>query len=243
MQVLIGTSGFSYAPWRGRFYPANLPASEMLGFYARRFRTVELNHSFYRMPAARQLARWAEEAPRPFVFALKAPRHITHVARLSGAGGVVSVLLANLAELGPQLGPVLFQLPPSVKADRDLLASFLSTLPRSLHAAFEFRHPSWIENEGVLDLLREHEKALCIAETDETEAPVVTTANYGYLRLRRSEYGVRDIESWSRRIRAQPWKAAFVYFKHENSAQGPVLAQQMVDALAGSHSVDAHRTV
>jgi uncharacterized protein YecE (DUF72 family) len=225
MQVFAGTSGYSYKEWKGLFYPEKLPAGEMLRFYASRFRTVEINNTFYRMPAEPLLARWSEEVPDGFAFALKAPRRITHDKRLRGAESELSAFLERSAVLGAKLGPTLFQLPPFFKKDLARLEDFLAALPPDLPAAFEFRNASW-QDDTVYAALRARGAAVCTADTDDGETPLVATAACGYLRLRREQYDDRDLGAWIERIAAQPWTRAYVYFKHEDDALGTRFAHR-----------------
>ncbi|HEY3452881.1 MAG TPA: DUF72 domain-containing protein [Myxococcales bacterium] len=233
MRIAVGTSGFSYVPWRGRFYPADLPAEEMLGFYARQFDTVELNNTFYRLPSRARLSAWASEVQPGFTFAMKAPQRITHVARLSGAAEILSIFLNNASELGGMLGPILFLLPPSLKPDTALLSDFLDLLPQGLRAAFGFRHRGWLLDDHVPDLLRRHGKAVCFEETDESSTPWISTTTYGYLRLRRLTYSQGDLAALAKAIREQPWRETFAYFKHEEQARGPAYATQLKQHLSG----------
>ncbi len=230
MRVLCGTSGFSYSAWKGPFYPEHLASDRMLAFYAERLPTVEVNNSFYRMPAPKTLAAWRAQVPQAFRFALKAPQRITHQKRLVDAADPVAFFYRSAAELGATLGPVLFQLPPSLRKDLPRLTAFLELLPAGGSAAFEFRHPSWFADD-VFEALRVRNTALCIAEGD-LETPVVATAGFGYLRLRRPEYAGPELQAWAERILAQPWGEAYVYFKHEDQATGPRLAQALAALLA-----------
>ena len=235
MDVLVGTSGYSYKPWKGRFYPEKLPDAQMLGFYATRFPTVEINNTFYRMPAPALLGKWAQETPARVTFVLKAPQRITHQKRLGDVGSDVSYFLEAAGALGAKLGPVLYQLPPYMKKDMERLRAFLERLPAGPPAAFEFRHESWFDDE-VASALREHGRALCLADVDEEAKPggtLVPTASWGYLRLRRAEYSDADLTGWAERIRAQPWERAFVFFKHEDEARGPELAERLNALLGG----------
>jgi uncharacterized protein YecE (DUF72 family) len=228
MQLLVGTSGYSYKPWKGKFYPEKMKEAEMLRFYATRFGTVEINNTFYRMPAPAMLSRWDAETPEPFRFVLKAPQRITHHKRLAAVDDDVRYFLETSAVLGGKRGPLLFQLPPYLKMDAALLAGFLVLLPPGLRAAFEFRHKSWFTEE-VYGLLRRHGAALCLADVDEDERPleeIVPTADWGYLRLRRLEYSTDDLAAWKARICSQPWQEAYVFFKHEDDARGPAYAEQ-----------------
>jgi uncharacterized protein YecE (DUF72 family) len=233
MRVRIGTSGFSYKKWRGVFYPDDLPASEMLRFYASQFGSVELNNTFYRMPTAATLSGWAEQVPHDFCFALKASRHITHQQRLKQAGEAVAFLCEQAQSLGDRLGPLLFQLPPNFRKDVGRLSEFVALLPAGQRAAFEFRHPSWSEPD-VCEVLRQVNAALCVADVEGPPPAVVTTANWGYLRLRRTAYSDAELAHWAAIVRAQPWDDAYVYFKHEDKGTGPALARQFASALAGA---------
>jgi uncharacterized protein YecE (DUF72 family) len=223
MRVLAGTSGWSYPAWKGRFYDAALPASRMLSAYAARLPTVEINATFYRMPKPSTLAAWRGEVPGSFVFALKAPQRITHVKRLAGAADDVGTFLRAAAELEGLLGPVLWQLPPTLKKDLSRLRDFLALLPRGGRAAFEFRHESW-GSDDVLSALSEAGAALCIADDEARSTPVVATAGFGYLRLRRPDYDEAALFRWAEAVHAQRWSDAFVFFKHEDEARGPELA-------------------
>jgi len=224
VHVLAGTSGFSYAAWKGFFYPSDLPGGRMLSFYAGKLPAVEIDSTFYRVPTAKTLSSWREQVPDGFRFALKAPRRVTHQARLAaGATDSAGFFYRTTAELGPYLGPVLYQLPPDLRRDLPRLSAFLEFLPAGGRAAFEFRHRSWFADD-VFEALRARGAALCVAESDEMETPVVATAAWGYLRLRKAEYAAADLSSWAERILDQPWDDAFVFFKHEEEARGPRLA-------------------
>lgn len=216
MRVLTGTSGFSYAEWRGSFYPADLDASEMLGFYATRLGTVEINNTFYQTPKAELLERWASAVTPTFRFALKASRRISHVRRLKDASEEVGYFFYAAERLGEKLGPVLFQLPPFVRKDAGVLRDFFATLPKAARAAFEFRHPSWFDDE-IFTILNEHGAALCGGDSDEGDRspPFVPTAKFGYLRLRAPSYDAASLGTWAERILAQPFDEAYVYLKHE----------------------------
>jgi uncharacterized protein YecE (DUF72 family) len=226
MDLLAGTSGYSYKEWKGAFYPEKLPASEMLRYYAGRFRTVEINNTFYRMPAAEMLARWAEEVPDGFAFTLKAPRRISHEKRLQDAQADVAAFLQRGSILGAKLGALLFQLPPFLKKDLARLQDFLAVLPADGRAAFEFRHPSW-QDDGVYAALRAADAMICVTDTDEGETPLVATSRCGYVRLRRTRYEDAELRAWARRIAAQPWARAYVYFMHEDEA--PRFAQRLTE--------------
>jgi len=202
MQVLIGTSGFSYPAWRGGFYPEKLPESKMLGHYAGHFRAVEINNSFYRMPTADVLARSAVE-------------------RLAEAS----------RGLGDKLGPVLFQLPPNMKKDLVRLDDFLASLPAGLASTVEFRHESWFADD-VYDCLRRRRAALCIAESEDVATPLEATTDWGYLRLRREDYDDAMVAAWGARIKTQGWSTAYVFFKHEDTGKGPIAAARLHELMA-----------
>ena len=232
LNVLVGTSGYSYKEWKGAFYPPDMKAAGMLRYYGERFPTVEINNTFYRMPAPELLARWAEDVPAGFRFVLKAPRRITHEKRLLGVADTTGRLFEVAASLGDKQGPFLFQLPPYSKKDTARLRDFLGLLPSGVRAAFEFRDPTW-EDDEVSETLRAAGVALCIADTDEGqgEPRLVPTARFGYLRLRRADYDEAALRAWADRIRSQPWDEAFVFFKHEDEARGPELAARLIALL------------
>ena len=196
----------------------------MLGFYASRFAAVEINNSFYRLPKETVLRSWAEQVPAEFRFVLKAPRRITHTKRLKDAGVEVDDLYSVAQALGSSRGAFLFQLPPNFKKDLDRLRAFLALLPADQHVAFEFRHPSWMDEE-VFASLRTRNSALCVTDTDEgDDCDLISTASWGYLRLRRREYTGADLLRWKKRICSQAWDHAYVFFKHEDEATGPKFA-------------------
>jgi uncharacterized protein YecE (DUF72 family) len=216
VHVLSGTSGFSYDEWHGSFYPADLPASERLTYYSGRLASVEINNTFYQTPKAPLLERWRDAVGADFRFALKAPRRITHLQRLKGSADALAYFWNAASVLGEKLGPVLFQLPPFAKKDLPLLADFLASLPAGLRAAFEFRNPSWFDDE-VYALLSSRGAALCAGDSDEDarSPPLVATTDFGYLRLRAPSYDAAGLRAWHARIAAQPWQRAYVYLKHE----------------------------
>ncbi len=229
MRVLVGTSGYSYKEWKGPFYPQDLPAARFLGFYAEAFKTVEINNTFYKMPTAKLVDGWASEVPDGFTFALKAPQRITHMAKLKDTGDSVAMLVDTAARLGPKLGPLLFQLPPFMKKDVPRLAEFLEKAPKGVRIAFEFRHATWFDDE-VWATLRAHAASLCVAEGEKLETPMVATADWGYVRLRRDEYTDAVIAEWAEKILAQPWKEAFVFLKHDDG-DAPSVARRLIDWL------------
>jgi uncharacterized protein YecE (DUF72 family) len=228
MLLRAGTSGFSYDEWRGSFYPGDLPSREMLRFYAEQLAAVEINNTFYRLPSEKMLRRWSEQVPPGFTFVLKASQRITHQKRLKDAGEPLSYLLTTSTVLGPSLGALLFQLPPNLKQDLERLRDFLALLPDGVRAAFEFRHDSWFD-EPVYAELRARNAALCVADSLDRTTPIVATADWGYLRLRREEYADHELGSWVARIRETGWSDAFVFFKHEDAGTGPRLARHFVE--------------
>jgi uncharacterized protein YecE (DUF72 family) len=233
VKLWVGTSGFSYKAWLGNFYPERLAAKEMLRFYGSRLPTVEINNTFYRLPKESVLQSWADQVPGEFRFVLKAPQKITHVKRLKDAGTEVEYLFRAARVLDSHSGAVLFQLPPYLRKNLETLKSFLSILPADQAVAFEFRHASWFDDE-VFACLREHNCALCTAEMDETESStLVATANWGYIRLRRSEYSRADLLNWKERVLSQQWDHAYIFFKHEDEGIGPKLAAEFLE-LSGA---------
>jgi uncharacterized protein YecE (DUF72 family) len=225
MRILVGTSGWAYKEWKGSFYPTGLPADDMLRHYSGRLGTVEVNNSFYRIPSERVLLGWSDQVPVDFRFVMKASRRITHNNRLAGEDDSLEYFLRTVNVLGDKLGPTLFQCPPTLKKDLERLQNFLARIPRRWRAALEFRHASWFDDE-VYDALRAHDIALVAVEEEEGEgAPLVPTASWGYLRLRRTSYQPAELEAWAGRIRAQPWQESFVFLKHEeDSPAGPEAA-------------------
>lgn len=231
-EFLVGTSGFSYPAWRGVFYPEKHPASGMLSFYAGVFGAVEINNTFYRMPAPALLAGWIQQTPPGFRFALKAPQQITHRLRLKNAAEPALEFIRRSEALGTARGPLLFQLPPNLKADLTRLGDFLAALPGGIEPAFEFRHASWFHDD-TWALLRAHGAALCIAQTDDLDTPLVATAPFGYARLRREEYSAGDLAAWAQRLRAvDGWERVYVFLKHDEAGRAPELARAFLDALA-----------
>ncbi|MEW6584723.1 MAG: DUF72 domain-containing protein [Nitrospirota bacterium] len=228
MKIYVGTSGFGYKEWKGKFYPEKISPKEMLLFYSERFNSVEINNTFYHMPKESVLSSWAEQVPDDFVFALKAPQVITHLKRLRNVGNETEYFFGNLSVLGRKLGPVLFQFPGSFHADRPVLKDFLALVPGGMSCAFEFRSPSWLDVE-ILDLLRERRFSLCISDTDENPAKeIISMAPWGYLRLRRSDYADADLSKWLERIVSQKWERVFVFFKHAEEAKGPETAMRFI---------------
>jgi uncharacterized protein YecE (DUF72 family) len=237
MRLHAGTSGFSYAEWKGKFYPPGVKESDFLRYYATKFDTVEINNTFYRMPKASMLAGWCEKVPEDFRFVLKASQRITHRAKLENADDNVAYFWSTAQTLGTRLGPVLFQLPPYLRKDIERLKRFLAILPKDMRAVMEFRHRSWFDEE-TLSALREHGATLCFSDVDPTdeddpglEQPFEATTDWGYVRLRRAYYEEDALTEWAARLRTHAWREVFVFFKHETT--GPELALRL-RALWGS---------
>ncbi len=240
MQILAGTSGYSYAPWKGNFYPEKLPAAKMLGYYATKLPTVEINNTFYRMPKRELFEKWVSEVPAAFRFAIKAPQRITHIARLLKCDEAVATLADGASVLGERLGPVLFQLPPNQKKDLPRLQAFLALLQErapALRAAFEFRHASWFDAE-VNGALTAGNAALCVADAEDLTTPVAATTSWGYLRLRRQDYDDAAVATWAAQMRAQPWRETYVFFKHEDEGRGPRLAEMLLGQVGQATNTD-----
>jgi uncharacterized protein YecE (DUF72 family) len=210
-----------------------MAAAKMLPYYAERFTTVEINYTFYRVPNSKILAGWHAETPAGFRLTLKAPKRITHIAKLRDCGELLAYFLKTAATLGPKLGAILFQLPPYLRRDLTLLDEFLGQLPENTCAAFEFRHASWMDAE-VFARLRAKNLALCVADSEKFSTPVELTADYGYFRLRDEGYGAEDLGRWAQLIRdrAAACRDVFVYFKHEEAGKGPEFARALLKALA-----------
>jgi uncharacterized protein YecE (DUF72 family) len=222
MKLHAGTSGYAFKEWKGSFYPQDLKDDAMLGYYASKFPTVEINNTFYRLPKEAVLQSWASQVPDPFTFAIKASQRITHHARLKPeCASAVEFLLKNTSALATRLGPILFQLPPNLKKDLDRLRAFLATLPADRRYTIEFRHETWFEDD-VFDVLRERDVPMCIIEQPDFASPVVSTASWGYARLHRFDYDDAMMKVWAERLASQPWSEAYVYFKHdEGIGSGP----------------------
>ena len=222
MKLFAGTSGYAFKEWKGSFYPDDLKDEGMLGFYAGRFPAVEINNTFYRLPKEHVLQGWAAQVPDSFTFAIKASQRITHYARLKPeCASAVEFLLRTTNCLAGRCGPILFQLPPNLKKDAARLRTFLDTLPAGRRYTIEFRHESWFDDE-VLGALRERDIAMCVTEQPEFASPVVSTASWGYARLHRLDYDEAALAGWAKRLAAQPWGEAYVFFKHdEGIGSGP----------------------
>jgi uncharacterized protein YecE (DUF72 family) len=241
--MYAGTSGWAYAAWKPTFYPAKLPQKDFLKFYATQLNAVEVNYSFRRMLSEKTIASWISQTPDNFRFTLKAHQAITHFRRLKNAEEPLERFLAAIQPLAAagRLGPVLFQLPPNLKANPLLLESFLKLLPRKLRPAFEFRDASWFSDE-VYATLRQHQAGLCIAESDELQTPAVVTADFAYFRLRRSQYSEAErqqIASDMRKLVNETGGDIFAFFKHEEQPESPLYARELVTAVSGGSTAVA----
>ena len=240
--IRLGTQGWNYDAWRGAFYPEGMGPARWLGEYARHFDTVEVNSTFYRLASRKAVEGWVADTPDDFCFAVKASRYLTHVKRLADDAGKSFTLREGIARFherieplvdAGKLGPVLWQLPASFRRDDERLAHLLALAPPGRHC-LEFRHASW-EDEAVSAALAERGAALVVSDTDERpDPPLVATAGFGYLRLRRVAYGETELAAWAERVRASGWSEAFVYFKHEDAGTGPRLARHFAALFAGA---------
>lgn len=227
-----GTSGFSYPAWKGPFYPEDLAAKDMLAYYATRLPAVEVNNTFYRMPRASVLAGWREAVPAEFRFAVKAPRRISHQAKLADCADAVGYLAEALAALGEQLGCVLLQLPPYLRKDAARLSAFLADWPRQLPIAVEFRHASWFDDE-TLGLLAERGAALVVSEDGKLALPPrLGTTDWLYFRLRKPGYETPALADWLARGEEAEAQRGFAFFKHEDAGAGPKLASRFLELAA-----------
>ena len=230
MRLHVGTSGYNFPEWKGSFYPPKLPSAKWLEYYAQQLGTVEINYTFYRMPNAKTVAGWNAATPEGFIFVLKAPQKITHIARLRNVDEPLRVFLDTIRNLHAKLGPVLFQLPPNFKKDIARLGDLLTQFPPDARAACEFRHASWWSDD-VYELLRSTNTALCIADTEDGTTPEIATANFGYVRLRDEGYSEEGLRAWKQKVQAlggSAWTDAYVFFKHEEKGVGPKLAREFV---------------
>lgn len=228
MQFFVGTSGYSYAAWKGIFYPSKLPQKEMLRFYGDKFSAVEINGTFRKLPQVDVVKAWAEQVPPSFRFSLKAPQSITHFKRLKDVEGITAELVNLANALAKKQGPILFQLPPNFKKDMSRFQDFLALMDVRIPYAFEFRHPSWFDDE-VFRCMKKNRCGLCIADADDLPRPdIVATAKWAYLRLRRERYTAKQLRVWIDRLMAAKLREAYVFFKHEDTGSGPKLAARFM---------------
>jgi uncharacterized protein YecE (DUF72 family) len=217
--IVIGTSGWQYRDWRRRFYPDGLAQRRWLAYFSQRFPAVEINNTFYMLPADETFVRWREEAERGFLFAVKASRYITHIRRLRECKEPLRLLWSRCRRLGAKLGPVLFQLPPNLKADAELLKGFLGELPASMRAAFEFRHPSW-DTDDVRSILDEAGCALVVADRPGWRVPEVVTGGWSYVRFHQGRpnapgYPRAKLRRFADRLDRSPASETFVFFNND----------------------------
>jgi uncharacterized protein YecE (DUF72 family) len=224
----VGTSGFSYDEWRPAFYPDDLKKDRMLAFYAERLPAVELNNTFYRLPSAKMAANWRAQVPASFRFVVKASQRLTWTQKLKDCGELLQVLFRALEPLGDTLGCVFYQVPKWVRKDVELLREFLALQPASLRIAFEFAHASWSEDDALV-ALRERNAAVVASDKDDGPEPVLhDTADWAYVRLRRSAYDDVALRAWRQRVSERAPGGGFVFFKHEDSCAGPALAKRFL---------------
>ena len=237
LPLYVGTSGWAYTIWKPDFYPKNVASKNFLKHYATQLNTVEVNYTFRRSLTEKAATGWMADVGPDFRFALKANQYITHIKRLQNVEEPIQRFLSTLQPLAKQLGPVLFQLPPTTKADVAVLRDFLALLPRNFKAAFEFRHPSWFCEE-VYQTLRDHNATLCVAETEKLDTPEVRTANYIYFRFRQPSYSAEDLKRLGERIEkcVADGLETYAFFKHEEDPRSPLNAVELLNAVRGKQS-------
>jgi len=229
----VGTSGFAYAAWKPGFYPADTPASKFLPYYSSKLTSTEVNYTFRRLASAKTLETWSSQTPPEFRFAFKAHMRLTHVMRLKNAEEFLKRFLESLNPMGAKTGPILFQLPPNMKEDRDALAALLEALP-SIRTAWEFRNAGWF-NDGVYRILERHQATLCWAESETIETPIVKTAPYSYMRFRKPPYEAERLKKIADQVGTVLRDGdAYVYFKHEESPEGALDGMRLLRELTGS---------
>ena len=233
-QLYAGTSGWAYPSWKPDFYPAKLPQKNFLQHYATQLNTVEVNFTFRQLVKEITVQKWIAETPAGFRFGVKAHQVITHIKRLKGTADFVPRFLSTIEPLAraEKLGPLLFQLPPNLKADSKLLEEFLATLPRAVPSAFEFRHASWFTDE-IFNLLKSHNRALCVAETEERVTPDIVTADFCYYRYRKPSYTPAERRAMVDRLREHlsAGRNVFAYFKHEETPEGALYAEEILKEI------------
>jgi len=234
-QLYVGTSGWAYPTWKPAFYPEKLAQKKFLGFYATKLNAVEVNFTFRQLVKETTVENWIAETPPHFRFTIKAHQVLTHIKRLKATEQFLHRFLSTLEALErvQRLGPVLFQLPPNFKVDQQVLSEFLTALPRSVRAAFEFRHASWFD-EATWQTLRERNVALCVAETEERDTPDVVTADFAYYRYRKPSYTPEERKAMVERIQQHlaAGRDVFAYFKHEDTPEGALYAVDVLHACA-----------
>ena len=231
--VYVGVSGFSYASWKGKFYPRDAKSEEFLAYYSQHLDSVEINSSFYALPKASVVENWSEKTSEKFRFSFKAPGQITHDMKLGkGSFKLADRFSKTLDFLGPRRGPVLFQLPPYSKQDHKLLDEFLSETSSVKNRVFEFRHESWFQ-DSTYQLLEEHRAGFCIAETDEVRPVFQVTGGFAYFRLRKEAYNAKAIDQWAQKIResVKGLRESYAYLRHDETGENAVLAQRLSEKL------------
>ena len=232
-QLFVGTSGWAYPSWKPDFYPAKLAQKKFLSHYATQLNTVEVNFTFRQLVKETTIQNWIEQTPATFRFGVKAHQVITHIKRLKGTEDFARRFLATIEPLASagKLGPVLFQLPPNLKVDAVLLKDFLALLPRTLPAAFEFRHDTWF-SDSTWEVLKSHGSALCVAETEERTTPDVVTGPFVYYRFRKPSYTEDERGGMVARIgeHLSAGRDVFAYFKHEETPEGALFAVDLLRA-------------
>jgi uncharacterized protein YecE (DUF72 family) len=233
-QLHAGTSGWAYPSWKPEFYPAKLAQAKFLSHYATQLNAVEVNFTFRQLLKETTAQKWIAETPATFRFSVKAHQVITHIKRLKKTEDFVPRFLSTIQPIAQagKLGPLLFQLPPNMKADTILLEEFLANLPRGVPAAFEFRHDSWLE-DSIFDLLKKHNRALCVAESEERTTPDVVTADFCYYRYRKPSYTAEERRSMINRIHEHlaAGRNVFAYFKHEETPEGAISAVELLQEV------------
>jgi len=235
MKFFVGVSGFSYASWKGSFYPKDLKSEDFLSFYAGKLNSVEINSSFYAPPSAAMVKSWAGRTGEDFRFAIKSPRSITHTLKLGkGASEAADRLGKTLDLLGGKLGPVLFQLPPFFRQDLKTLEDFLTQTAGVKKKVFEFRHDSWL-NDLTYQLLEKHDAGFCIAETEDMKPVLRVTGELPYFRLRKDVYTAKDVEVWTEKIREiiKGSEQAYVYLRHDETGENASFAVGMKEKMNG----------
>ena len=228
--VRIGTSGWHYKHWVGRFYPDRWPASKMLQYYEEHFDTVEINNSFYRLPVESALEAWRDSTPPNFLFAVKGSRYLTHMKKLKDPDAGIEKFFSRADLLKKKLGPIVFQLPPNFGINPERLETFLDALPKHHRYAFEFRDPSW-ESKEIYDLLRSRNAAWCAWHLASYESPIEVTADFAYVRLHgpggkyQGRYTDAALKHWANRIKT--WPDTYVYFDNDDSAYAAFNAQRL----------------
>ncbi len=234
-QLYVGTSGWAYPSWKPAFYPEKLAQTKFLTHYSAQLNTVEVNLTFRQLLKETTAQKWITQTPEHFRFGIKAHQVITHIKRLKQTEEFVSRFLSSIEPLARarKLGPVLFQLPPNMKADPNLLEEFMATIPKVIPTAFEFRHESWFADD-IFSLLKQHNRALCIAETEERVTPDVVTADFSYYRYRKPEYTPEERQAMVRRMHEHTGNGrdVFAYFKHEETPQGALYAVELLKEAA-----------